>query len=185
MPAHPRAVEPWSHIVRLDDGSRAEEAFEIVPGPEARAALSERLGIVGVKKLRFVGQLMPEGKRDWRLEAELGATAVQSCAVTLQPVTTRIDEAIERRYVADMPEPPAGEEIEMPDDTVEPLPASLDLGAVMAEALALALPPWPRAEGVELEEQAFAEPGTQPMTDEDARPFARLKEMMQDKGDDT
>lgn len=185
MPAQPLPVERWSHIVRLDDGSRAAEAFEILPDADARDALAERLGILGLKKLRFAGRLVPEGKRDWLLDAELGATAVQSCVVTTEPVTTRIDETVERRYLAEMPALPEGEEVEMPDETVEPLPASLDLGAVMAEALALALPPWPRAEGADLEESAFAEPGTRPMTDEEARPFARLRQMMRDKGEDT
>ena len=122
----------------------------------------------------------------WRvLLAELGATVSQACVVTLNPVTTRIDEPVERTYLEDMPDPPEGEEIEMPDETVEPLPAALDLGAVMAEALALALPPWPRAEGVEMEESTFAEPGTRPMTDEDTRPFAGLRDMMRRDGDDT
>ncbi len=78
--------------------------------------------------------------RDWRLEAKLGATVVQPCVVTAEPVTTRIDDPVTRRYLAQMPEP-QGDEVEMPeDDSAEPLPDVLDLSAVMAEALALALP---------------------------------------------
>ncbi len=174
----PRPVEPWSHMIRLDGGSRAPEEFELTPGAEVRAALADRLGILGLRKLRFAGRLSPEDKRDWRLEADLGATVSQACVVTLRPVATRIDETVERRYLARMPKLPEGEEIEMPDDTIEPLPATLDLGTVMAEALALALPPWPRAEGVDLGERVFAEPGTQPMTDEERRPFAGLKDLL-------
>ena len=185
MPTPIRPVEPWSQLVRLDDGGRAPETFDVTPDAEARAALAERLGILGLRKLRLSGQFVPEGKRDWRLDAELGATVVQACVVTQTPVTTRIDETVERRYLARMPDLPEGEEIEMPDDTIEPLPATLDLGAVMAEALTLALPPWPRAEGAELGEHVHAEPGTRPMTDEDARPFAGLKALMRDRDDDT
>jgi uncharacterized metal-binding protein YceD (DUF177 family) len=73
---------------------------------------------------------------------------VQPCVVTLAPVTTRIEEPVERRFRADLPEPPQGAEIEMPeDDALEPLPETLDLGRVMTEALALAIPEYPRAEG--------------------------------------
>jgi hypothetical protein len=54
------------------------------------------------------------------------------------------------------------------------LPAVLDLAALMTEALVLALPLYPRAPGAELGSAVFAEPGTAPMTDESARPFARL-----------
>jgi len=185
MRTPPRPVEPWSHIVRLDDGARAPAAFELDPGPDARAALAERLGIPAVRKLRFSGRLVPEARRDWRLEADLGATVVQSCVVTLAPVSTRIDEPVERRYLAEIPELPASDELEMPDDSVEPLPAALDLGAVMAEALALALPPWPRARGAELADGTFAGPGTRPMTDEDARPFAGLAGLLRDGDDET
>lgn len=185
MRTPPRPVEPWSHILRLDNGRRAPEPFVLEPPAEVRRALADRLGILGLRKLRFAGRLEPQGRRDWQLTADLGATASQACVVTMAPVTSRIDEAVERTYLEEMPDLPEGEEVEMPDDTVEQLPAALDLGAVMAEALALALPLWPRAEGVEMEERVFAEPGTRPMTDEDTRPFADLKNMMRRDGDDT
>lgn len=119
----------------------------LVPGPERLAALRDELGLMGLRKLRFEGALHPANKRDWVLEARLGATVVQPCGLTLAPVTTRIDEPVLRRYLARIA-PPAGAEIEMPeDDTVEPLPDVLDLEAVMTEALVLALPPFPRAAG--------------------------------------
>ena len=60
------------------------------------------------------------------------------------------------------------------DDTIEPLPDVIDLGAVLAEALALNLPLYPRADGAHLDQAVFTEPGKLPMTDEDARPFAGL-----------
>ena len=132
----PLPVEPWSRIVRLDQPGRGPVEFALEPEAEARAALAERLGIDALRKLRFTGMLTPRGA-DWHLEATLGATAVQPCVVTLAPVTTRIDEEVVRRYLDDVPPLPPGDEIEMPqDETVEPRPAALDLGAVMAEALA-------------------------------------------------
>ncbi|NNK79430.1 MAG: DUF177 domain-containing protein, partial [Litoreibacter sp.] len=45
---------------------------------------------------------------------------------------------------------------------------------IALEALSLALPAYPRAEGAELGETVFSEPGTDPMSDEDAKPFAAL-----------
>ena len=73
---------------------------------------------------------------------------------------------------------PEGAEIEMPeDDTQEPLPEVIDLGAVMAEALALALPDYPRAPGAELGEAVFAAPGVAALRDADLRPFAALAKL--------
>lgn len=148
--------------------------FALAPEAPERAALAAALGVLSLRKLRFSGRLIPEGRRDWRLEADLGATVVQACVVTAEPVTTRIDEPVLRRYLADLPEP-EGDEIEIPeDDSAEQLPVSLDLGAVMAEALALALPPYPRAPGAELGEARFAPPGTAPLSDADTRPLSGL-----------
>ena len=135
--------------------------------------MAAELGIPGVRKLRLEGRLVPEGRQDWRLEATLGATVVQDCVVTLAPVVTRIDEAVERRYLAQLPEMEGGEH-EMGAEDVEPLPGALDAGEVMLEALALALPPFPRAEGAELGEVVAAAPGVEPLTAERARPFAGL-----------
>lgn len=147
----------------------------VEPDAEARAALAAELGITAVRKLRLTGALHPRGRRDWDLEALLGATVVQPCVVTLEPVTTRIDEPVTRRFRADLPEPQPGAEIEMPeDDTLEPLPETLDLDRVIAEALALALPDWPRAEGAELGAAVGTPPGQAPLTDAAAKPFAGL-----------
>ena len=161
-------------IVRLaETGQRSAVEVALAPDAEARAAVARELGIPTVKKLRLDGRLIPEGHRDWRLQATLGATVVQDCVVSLAPVTTRIDEAIDRRYLASLAEPGAGEH-ELDEEDVEPLPGSLDLGQVMIEALALALPPYPRAEGVELGEMVVTAPGAEPLTEERARPFAGL-----------
>ena len=159
-------------------------AFTLTPDKAARADLAVALDLLGLPKLRFEGKLSPEAGGDWRLTARLGATVVQPCVATLQPVTTRIDEDIGRLYLRDAPTPEPGE-VEMPeDDSADPLPQVLDLSEVMAEALALALPPYPRADDAALDAAQFAEPGKTPMTDDDAKPFAGLevlKQRLEDK----
>ena len=189
MPPAPAPEAAWSAPIRLADlPAGAERPFELRPDAKARAALAEALGIDAIRKLSFAGRLIPEGRRDWRLEARLGATVVQPCVVTLAPVSTRIDEEVTRRYLAEIPELPAAAEVEMPqDETADPLPDMLDPGAVMAEALALALPAYPRAPDADLGEAVFTEPGKAPMTDRDARPFAglaALKDKLEKPGED-
>jgi len=157
--------------------------FDITPEASERKALAETLSIDGVRKLSFKGDITPSGARDLILKATLGATVVQACVVTGEPVVTRIDEDVVRQYLADMDMPEA-EESEMPeDDSAEPMPEVIDLGAVMAEALALALPAWPRADGVAPVDLAVTEPGKTPMSDDDARPFAGLKDLRDSLGD--
>lgn len=162
--------------LRLSDlGHSGPTPFRLEPDAAAREDLAARLGASAIRKLSFRGRLLPRGRRDWELEAELGATVVQPCIATLAPVTTRIDEQVARIFTQDFAEP-EDDESEIPeDDRLEPLPEVLDLTAVMEEALALALPLYPRAEGAEPGTTAVAPPGTAPLSDADIRPFAGLK----------
>lgn len=166
---------PYSHPLRPADlAARRPLAVDLAPDGTASAAIAADLGLTGLRRLRLKGQMIPQGRTDWRLEARLGATVVQPCVVTLDPVTTRIDEPVLRRWLADWT-PPQGDEVEMPeDDTAEPLPAVIDLGAVLVEALALALPLYPRAPGAELGSVLVAEPGGTPPADDAVKPFAGL-----------
>lgn len=163
-------------VVRLTDlAQRRAHRFIRQPDADQLAGLAEMLDLIDLRKVRFDGTLDPVGRRDWDLTGRLGATVVQPCVATLAPVTTRIDERVERRFRADLPEPDAAAEIEMPeDDTLEPLPETIDLDAIMAEALALALPPYPRAADTEPVQAQVTEPGQSPLTDADIRPFAAL-----------
>ena len=169
------------------DGITNAKSFLLKPDADARKALADQLGISGIRKLSFSGQVEPTGARDLKLVGSLGATVVQPCVVTLDPVVTRIDVQVHRQYLADIPDVSGDEEFEMPeDDSIEPLGETIDLEIVMAEALALELPEWPRAEGVDHVSVAVTEPGKKPMTDEDAKPFAglaELREKLEKKGE--
>jgi len=158
--------------------SRAPTAFEIVPDAETTARLRDRLGLAGLRKVRLEGEIAPAGREDWHLSARLGATVVQPCSITLDPVTTRIEEEVTRRYLADWVEPD-DPEAEMPeDDDAEALPDSVDLMRVLEESLALALPAFPRAEGAELGAIEARPPGAAPIEEEEAeKPFASLMEL--------
>jgi uncharacterized metal-binding protein YceD (DUF177 family) len=163
-------------------GRRARD-FQIVPDGAERAALASDLGLLDLPRLSFRGTLAPAGKADVVMQGRLEAEVVQACIVTLVPVRATIDEEVRRRYAADFSEPEPGSETEMPeDDTLEPMPERLDLAEVMHEALALALPEYPRAPGVELGAAAFGPRGAgraDDSTDADERPnpFAALAQL--------
>ena len=173
-------------LIRMSDlKHRQPTQVSVEPGAAGRAAVAVDLSIVAVKKLRLTGTLTPLGKRDWQLDAVLGATVVQDCIITLAPVTTRIEEPLQRRYLSDMATPALGEVEMSGDDTAEPLPIDLDLAAVMIEALALALPPYPRAPGAEIGALSVTEPGALPFDHELVKPFAglaALRDSLQTKG---
>lgn len=168
-------TQPDPNRLRVADLSQNRPSpFELRPDSNRLRQLAEDLGLLDLRKMRFAGEISAHGDEDWLLEGQLGATVVQACVVSLAPVTTRIETPVRRLFLANMTESDLPE-MEMPeDDTTEPLPAFLDLTEIMAEALALALPLYPRAKGASLEETGFAPPGVTPMRDEDTRPFAGL-----------
>lgn len=180
-------VLPISHPIRSADvAGRRPVAFALAPDAAVRAGVAAALGIPAVQALRFDGAVAPAGKRDVTLAGTLTARVVQPCVVTLDPVTTDLRVPVERRYIAGLALPEAGE-VEMPeDDREEPLPDVIDIGAVLIEALALALPDYPRSPGAALGTAAFGPPGAAPLTDADLRPFAALAALRTDgPADDT
>ncbi|NVO26827.1 DUF177 domain-containing protein [Donghicola sp. C2-DW-16] len=174
------------HALRIADlPQRKATRVTLTPTPEEMRAIADELGLDGLRKLRFEAELAPMGRNDWKLTGSLGATVVQSCVVTLEPVTTRIDTAVEIKYLSSIPEV-EGEEVEMPeDDSIEPLPAVVDLAEVMIESLSLNLPLYPRADGADPVDLQVTEPGKKAMTDEDAKPFAGLAALRSKLGGDS
>ncbi|MBL4917793.1 YceD family protein [Szabonella alba] len=151
--------------------------FDLRLDAKGREAMMAELGLTALPRLHLKGEIRPVGRGDFELVAQLEALAVQPCAVTLAPVETRVSEPVLRRYVEGMLWPEA-EEAEMPgDDSAEPMPDRIDLREIATEALVLALPDYPRAEGVELGEAVFAADGAEPLRDADLKPFAALSSL--------
>jgi uncharacterized metal-binding protein YceD (DUF177 family) len=162
---------------------RSQTYVKFSPGAQDRRDIALALGLLDLPEMLFQGDIRPSGKRDLVLSARLTARAVQPCSVTLEPVPTLVDEVVTRTYVADYREP-EGEEVEIPgDDTLEALPEVIDAAAVAIEALALALPLYPRAPGVDLGEVVAGPPGQAPLREADLKPFAGLASLLGKAGE--
>jgi uncharacterized metal-binding protein YceD (DUF177 family) len=126
------------------------------------AALAARFGILSLDSLEAELRLLPEPGGTVLAEGRLAAGLAQACIVTLEPVRQSVDAPIAFRLLPPGREPQDGpddiDEIECPDGTA-------DLGEAVAEQLALALDPYPRAPGAELPPEA---------ADRSADPFAAL-----------
>lgn len=156
---------------------RKPTRFSFRPDAAERAALAQDLGLLSLHALDLTGEIRPAGRDELVLEARLTAQVDQACSVTLVPVPALIDESVQRRFVSGLAQPEA-EEVEMPeDDTVEPMPEIIDLAEIAAETLALALPLYPRAPGVQFDAERHAADGITPLSDADVKPFAALQEL--------
>jgi uncharacterized metal-binding protein YceD (DUF177 family) len=149
-----------------------EFAFDIGPTEAEAPALARLLGARAVRKLRFSGRLTRLRGGGWQLDGQLAATVIQTCVVSLDPVTSRVDQPVRRTFVPET-EPRSSELVLSPDDDdeIEPLTDRIDLGLVAIEALALALPPYPRKPGASL---AHAAGTVAPIDESELKPFAAL-----------
>ncbi|PYG31646.1 YceD family protein [Pelagimonas varians] len=179
---HPTA--PQMPVAELRNSGPTQ--FLLEPNAGVREALAKELDAQSLKKVRFIGEIIPQGRNGWKLLGKLGATAVQTCIVTLEPVTTRIDTEVKRSFVPahKIKAATTDSEIELTDedDETEELGDTIDVAAILAEALSLALPSYPRKDGAETQNAQFSADGVTPMKDDDIRPFAglaALREKMQ------
>lgn len=180
----PPPVKRIQPIARLDREVPTEFNIELTDEERSRAAAY--MGLIGLNEISFCGKIAAWDEQGWEVRADLTAIIVQECVVTLSPVTQYIEETVSRRYLPGL-EPETEFDVLVTsaeeEDGPDPIVDEIDLAGLMLESLALAIDPYPRAEGAELETAVFAEPGIKPMTDEDARPFAKLAALRAKLGD--
>ena len=108
------------------------------------------------------------------MTGELAADVVQTCVISSHPVEQKVAETLKLQFSPDIEE--SEEEIELTEGDLDVLPLegdALDVGEAIAETLALALDPYPRAS-----EEQLAEVRQFLMTEEEDRlarsPFSGL-----------
>lgn len=150
----PAPIAPFARPVVVAGLRRdTETPFRIAAEPGELSALAGFLAIDRVDHLSIAGFLTPMAGDEWRVRGRMVAKIRQTCVVTLEPVDSRLDVEVERRFL------PAGsfsptreisvgtDDFDAPDPYVD----AIDLAAIAVEALALSIDPYPRASGAELE----------------------------------
>ena len=149
-----------SRLVATERLGEAPYETQVVANEAERAALAVRLGLLELPRLeaRLVLRRTGPGAR-LRLEGHLEAEAVQACVVSLEPLASTIEEDFVQVYELEPASPPSGAAPEVTvgpgseDEDPEPLEGgALDLGEAVAQQLALALDPYPRAPGTRVPE---------------------------------
>lgn len=141
------------------------QSFAIEADATERAALAKRLGLLSLESLNASGTLETiTGGKGGMLRGRFRAHVTQACIVTLEPVPAAIEDGFSLDYaVAEQAAIVAPKEVDIDlevGDPPEPLVnGRVDVGEVVAEHLALALDPYPRAPGVEFEPKIVADTG--------------------------
>lgn len=163
----------FAHCVRLDQ-IRDGERLDLVADEDERAAVAKRLRLERIARLDAHAVLTRDGGTV-RAQGRLVATLEQRCVVTGAPLPARLDEPFDIMFMAEPETTQPDEEIELgPDDcdVVFYEGGAIDLGAAVADTLALSLDPYPRSAEAEA---ALKESGV--MTEAEASPFAALTKL--------
>ena len=173
---------PFSHPILVDQIPAKGVRRKLDATPDELAEIAGWLDLVAVTALHAELELHPMGKTGlFRVNGRLTAEVVQSCVVTLAPVSGRVDETFSLTYGPPLQEAEDGDEIEVGLDSFDPpdpiIDGAIDMGAAVLEHLALALDPFPRAEG------ATFDPPPEPVEapEPKANPFAVLSTLKQKK----
>jgi len=173
-------VVPWSVPVTLDQITEAGLYRDIEAPEAARAAIAALAGVREVPELTAAFELSKSGSKI-HVAGTVHGRVGQTCVVSLEPMETVIDEPVDLTFAP----PPAGAVAAGFDDAEprhkadeeapEPLTGNtIDLGAIAAEFLVLAIDPYPRKEGA-----AFAPPAVEKGGN---FPFAALAALKKEPG---
>ena len=192
-------VDPeFSRPFALDKLGAQTAVVEIDARPMEREALVARFDLAGLDRLSADLQVDREGAGLVCVSGRLIAEGAQICVVSLEPVPFALDLPISLRFASEGQVQAAGEvlvdaEGEDPPEPIEQ--GAIDLGEAMAQTLAVALDPFPRAAEAVLHKTGFgpaeggasATEGAQPVSGRsgEVSPFAKLQQLRLERGDKT
>jgi len=171
-----KSGDPWRAFVPVAQIPDAGLHRDIEADQAARRAMAEVAGLREISWARASFDLKPRSGGQVHVTGRVQAKVGQTCVVTLDPIESEIDEAIDLIFAPAGPSEPqiaAGDESDDGetdiDDSPEPIvDGVIDLGRLATDVLFLAIDPYPRKAGVEFEQQVIA-------ADPEDHPFAALK----------
>ena len=172
-PAKPPVA--WSVPLAVADIPETGRRVDLVADDKAREAIAKIADLDALPQLEAGFDLTRQGSGGLHVSGRVAATVVQTCVVTLEPVESIIEEAVDMTF---QPEPAVGGATSGfhavdADDPPEALrDGVVDLGAVATEFLLLGIAPYPRKPGVAFDAPATGGPA--------GHPFAALAVLKKD-----
>jgi uncharacterized metal-binding protein YceD (DUF177 family) len=169
-------VTPWHVPLAVDDVPETGQHLDLVANAEVRAGVARVAGLRDLPRLQASFDVTRHGS-GLRVAGRVSATVGQTCVVTLEPLASEIDEAVDLVFAPRAAAKRDGDEANAEERNAaeswnEPEPligGTVDLGALATEFLILGLDPYPRKPGA-----TFQPPGD---ASADEGPFAALAKL--------
>lgn len=183
----PQPEPEFSRPIRAEAVAAEGEQITIEADEAERRHLADRFALIELPALRAELRLDPLGHGAFALRGRFQADVVQRCVVTEQPLPAHVEGVVERRFAPaeELPLPPREEEVTA-DEEEPPEPiidGVIELGEPVAEELALALDPFPRAADAAFEGYHAGPAGTGEGTADEGGPFAKLAKLRARRND--
>jgi uncharacterized metal-binding protein YceD (DUF177 family) len=168
----------FSRPVHIHEIPGSGRHFNITTTEPERDAVAHQLGLPRIAELTAKLLVKPFRKDGLAVGGTIHARLTQTCVVSADDFESTVDAPVDIRFSPDGKDPNADFDLaELNDPEAEDPPdlltgGEIDLGAVIAEFLALALDPYPRKPGIDFEA---------PREDPSLSPFAALN-ALKDKG---
>jgi uncharacterized metal-binding protein YceD (DUF177 family) len=182
-----------SHVVRLDRLGSRPQVIKLTPHDAIKAALASRFGLLEMSSFEANLQVRRRTDTGWiEVSGTIRSDVVQECVVSLEPIPAHVEAEIAEVFVEEGVDEDTGSgrrgreavDLDPIADDPEPLvDGVLDVGEIAAQALSLALDPYPRAAAAdgEVDETDVPVVSVDPERDGDGDgkvlPFARLAEL--------
>lgn len=144
---------PFSRRFAWDRVQPRGTPVSLEANPAECEAIAAALGILKVGSASAELTITPFRKTGFKLVGEVRAEVEQACVVTLEPVAESVRETVDLRFLPESEIEPVSEEVEVDLSTEDPpepiVGASVDLGVLVTEFIAVGLDPYPRAPGAE------------------------------------
>ena len=170
------AAHPWQMRVAIDTIPETGLHQDLEAGATEREAMRTLAGLRDLAEVQASFELSHAGRGRIRALGRVTARVGQTCVVTLEPIESAIDDEIDALFVPedeveavtkvlDKEAEAAGEMADPPEAIIN---GTVDLGKLAADALFLAIDPYPRKPAAVFEQPATPE-------DPEDHPFAALK----------
>ena len=151
--------------------------FNLQPQKSILKNIAQKLDLLSLSKLSFMGQINCIKSVDLKLEATLSAIVTQKCVTTLVPVQSKIASKVQRLFIKGWADSlPSSSETTL-ETIKEVLTDKINLMTIIIEELSLEIPVYPRSKNTD---SFFLTPLKQSNETSDktiSKPFAILSDL--------
>jgi uncharacterized metal-binding protein YceD (DUF177 family) len=171
------ARHPWSVPVLQAEVPQSGRHFDLAADEHTRAAIARLAGVVDLPRFEASFHVTAHGPDGLRAVGRVSATVIQTCSVTLDPMTSEVNEDVDAVFLPSptgLPATTNGRDVEvlLENEPEALIDGTIDLAALATEFLVLGITPYPRKP-----DSVFEAPACEPKS---PGPFAALAGLQKD-----